>query len=149
MASSSRAPKEWSVIRRESNRNCSRVTLLWSSTRVIKTHRVVDICVKTQSRIPTIDENTTNNTLSSTTSLKFWRQYLPEKGKNKLSLRNVPTAPLPPAQQCCGANQAASEKKKTIEGGREGSRLLRCPTKTIYLPIVEHLNYIWYYTKTI
>ena len=93
MASSSGAPKEWSVMRRESNRNCSRMTRLQSSTRVIKTLRVVDICVKTQSRIPTIDEKTTKNTLSSTTSVKYWRQYLLQKGKSKLSLPNVPTLP--------------------------------------------------------
>ena len=121
MVSSSRAPKEWSVIRRESNRNCSRVTLLWRSTRVIKTHRVVDICVKTQSRIPTIDENTTNNTLSSTTSLKFWRQYLLEKGKNKLSLRNVPTAPSPPPNNVVALIKLpVRKKKKQSRGGGKG-----------------------------
>ena len=93
MASSSGAPKEWSVIRRESNRNGARLTCLQSSTRVINTPRVVDICVKNHIRILTIDENTTKNSLSLTTSLKYWRKYLFQKGKSKLSLPNVPTPP--------------------------------------------------------
>ena len=145
MASSSGAPKEWSVMRRENNRNCFRMTCLQSSTRVIKTLRVVDICVKNQSRILTIDEDTTKNTLSSTTSLKYWRQYLLQKGKSKLSLPTVPTPP-PSPKHCCGANQAATEKKQ-LRGER--SRLLCFPTYTpfdwnvltIYMPNEDHSHF--------
>ena len=69
-----------------------------------------------KNRIPTIDENTTKNTLSSTTSLKYWRQYLLQKGKSKLSLTNAP----PPRKQCCGANQATTEKKQSRGRGGGG-----------------------------
>ena len=147
MASSSGAPKEWSVIIRESSRKCSRVTCLQSSTWVIKTLRVIDICIKNQSRILTIDENTTKNTLSSTTSVKYWRQYLLQKGKSKLSLPSVPTPPPPPPKQCCGANQAATEKKQSRG---ERSRLLCFPTYspfdwnilTINIPNEDHLHLV-------
>ena len=80
-------------------------------------------------RIPTIDENTTKNTLSSTTSLKYWRQYLLQKGKSKLSLTNAP----PPANNVVALIKLPLRKNSRgggVGGGQDCFAFLHIPHLT-------------------